>query len=769
MANEVLASVSTDWSSSHSARGLTNHDLFASVANDWSWDHEVTGYQPAASVVCSTVASHSVTGTVKYAGRVVMRSSLEIGSPNVSGSYDYGDLDTSVFAGNWNMACCSDDGQHVYQGGNSNAWRRGFFASHDYGLTWERCYLHALSTYYGFEMCLSGCSADGSQIFACLQDGYSGYVACVTSDDYGETWDLHGHANLNNWSNAYPESFWISRDLQHIQYRQSSHSQMRSNDGGITWLAAPANYPANILGNDDGSFMTYFNSWYGGCAHYRSTDMGATFSLLYQGSYGSARRLMCMSADGSISYGYDATGWFISYNQGETFTLLPAGITAATYGLSLKCSPDGRCLYYVSGPNSTTAGKFHFSRDYGQTWSYVNFPHETFTAGNGFCVSRDGKWAFVSGYQPCDPLIRIWIPEYGIKAKHHMHASVSTSWEWEHGSGRGYNLFPDPQWDNLRTDQPSNWQPRSKWMDDGGTYSWSGSHNADPHVDVGTPYGIPEGTRNACYWYNYDSPFAGTGNSTQTKPFPVPPELRNKQVTGYVEWVATRDGTHYPTHWCSQLRGCSIVQLRGFLDPEWAQYSSDMGEVVAASSGPTGIIYYGNYNYDADLYRPLDLPSVPPEWKRKAGIWSGPYGTKGGLQLAPATTMLAMALGNSGNDVVMWFTNIGVSRYYHRPDLPYRDGDFPGWAWSGDEDDSYSYGPYGLGGSVVHHYDWGAESIIIDDGAAVTEDVTVDLDVSGVFDFQPPEEMSFSTDGVTWTEWEPYAETKTLDLPPLEE
>lgn len=59
----------------------------------------------------------------------------------------------------------------------------------------------------------------------------------------------------------------------------------------------------------------------------------------------------------------------------------------------------------------------------------------------------------------------------------------------------------------------------------------------------------------------------------------------------------------------------------------------------------------------------------------------------------------------------------------------------------------------------------GSLAISINDGAERTNSVDVELSLTAVDNNSGLEHMSFSTNGITWTSWENYSETKTLTLP----
>jgi hypothetical protein len=61
-----------------------------------------------------------------------------------------------------------------------------------------------------------------------------------------------------------------------------------------------------------------------------------------------------------------------------------------------------------------------------------------------------------------------------------------------------------------------------------------------------------------------------------------------------------------------------------------------------------------------------------------------------------------MVFTSGGNDINVFITRAGIDRYYGWSDVPYRDGDSEGWAWSGDRAKSYSYGEHLIDGKLVH-------------------------------------------------------------------
>jgi hypothetical protein len=91
----------------------------------------------------------------------------------------------------------------------------------------------------------------------------------------------------------------------------------------------------------------------------------------------------------------------------------------------------------------------------------------------------------------------------------------------------------------------------------------------------------------------------------------------------------------------------------------------------------------------------------------------------------------------------------------------YYDGDSSGWDWLGTAHDSLSYAL-----AVV----WDSSSVIINAGAASTDDNDVTLAVSSSVSLaggaaQAPDEMCFSDGGVTWSDWEEYATSRAYQLP----
>ncbi len=68
-------------------------------------------------------------------------------------------------------------------------------------------------------------------------------------------------------------------------------------------------------------------------------------------------------------------------------------------------------------------------------------------------------------------------------------------------------------------------------------------------------------------------------------------------------------------------------------------------------------------------------------------------------------------------------------------------------------------------------FEWGEDlSIVVNDGAASTDDNDVHLDIHASASAQganvPISQMCFSTDGATWSDWEAYATTRAYQLPP---
>ncbi len=159
-----------------------------------------------------------------------------------------------------------------------------------------------------------------------------------------------------------------------------------SSDGGITWTAVAA--PGGVSVNDvamslDGTIMYYTASASG---TYKSTNYGATFSLLSAAPL-NPMTIVCNSTGQRVFvYSDNDTSIYASNDAGATFT---QGANLGNFVVSMACNASGDHLYLIDGLDA------YKSTDYGQTFTIMTLGLYGETVSSIAC-NQSGQLIFIS-------------------------------------------------------------------------------------------------------------------------------------------------------------------------------------------------------------------------------------------------------------------------------------------------------------------------------------------------------------------------------------
>ena len=237
-------------------------------------------------------------------------------------------------------------------------------------------------------------NSNGSIVIGSAYSSASSPGGLYISSDSGVTWSA-----VDPTSIYFQCAASISGQYLYSVTRSGTFGAMglhRSTDYGVTWTqvssisSSTAEYPGVCCSSD--GHIVYCGGSTSASNVFKSTDYGATFTPLPSAPQNYCLGMAC-SDDGSVIYMLESIGdthvW-VSLDGGSTWAFNSSPQSTTWHGIS--CSANGSLV--VVGGTSGASNAAYISKDYGSTYSNLNFP-----AGGQYwsCwVSRDSGWIYVA-------------------------------------------------------------------------------------------------------------------------------------------------------------------------------------------------------------------------------------------------------------------------------------------------------------------------------------------------------------------------------------